>query len=157
MIRAMGKHEELADRRRGYKIMAIVAAVVIGPFLLAWGWDSIQKAQWEANSGSHTVKVEGALWGDDFELADTATLVTSAQYEETSIELHISRTSERSTMTPIVVLEIEHGGGRGRCETPRSWMWSTDAGSTVTLLCNLYLELDDIREVDAVSVDLSRN
>jgi len=148
----MGSTQSVGDRRRGYKIIAMIAAIIIVPGAIAWGWDAIQKAQWEAKSGTQSVRVEGALWGDDYELADTATLVSNAQYEETSIELRVHRTSERSSRTPIVVLEIEDEFFPRSCETPRSWMWSTASGSTVTLLCDMYMPLDYIRQVDAVTV-----
>lgn len=151
----MSGESESQSKRRRYGCIGIAVVVLVLLIGVPWAWSTIQQAQWDANSGTQTVEVKGALWGDGYEIADTATIESWAEHEETAVYLQISRTSDTLSRTPIVALEIENESYPIRCETSRAWMWSTDAGSEVTLLCDLYLNLDRLHKVEAVAVDLS--
>lgn len=134
-------------RRLGCGIIAAVVLVLaVG---VPWGCSAIQQAAWDADSGTHEVTVEGDRQGDGYRISDTATVETWAEHEEMVMHLYVARTDD-DNRTPLLAVEIGEDGNR--CETARSWMWSTNEGSTLGLACLVSYDLDDLREIDSVTL-----
>jgi hypothetical protein len=123
---------------------AIALVLAVG---VPWGCSAIQQAGWDANSGVHEVAVLGNREGDGYRISDTATVETWAEHNEMSVRLYVERTDD-DRRTPLLAVEIGENGNR--CETARSWIWSTNEGSTLDLACMVSYDLEDLREIDSI-------
>lgn len=141
--------EQPKRRGLGCAVWAVAAVVVL--IAIPWAWSSIQEANWAADSGTRAVEVGGALWGDDYEVADAGTIETWAEHSETAIYLDVTRTDSDSRYTPVLTAVLD-GDAEVECRASRGYIWSTETGSQLTLLCDRYVELEDLQNVDLVLV-----
>jgi hypothetical protein len=111
-----------------------------------------QQAEWDAASGSAIVELAGVMSGDSYSLGHLGTAHTSAEHTETTLEVNAARIETRyNSRTPTVIVHFSEVDLT--CGTPRNWMWSTEEGSTLTLLCDRYVLLDDLRNLGTGTVE----
>lgn len=132
----------------GVAVVVIVLIVVISTVA-----SSVQKQQWAAGSGSHAVAVTGTLTGEGWSIASTGKLKTNAQYSETSFLVHVSRVGDGSNNTPTFTAIIgDNNDGDNQRETFRPYIWSTDEGSDIEVICTYYLTLEELKKLHSVEI-----
>jgi len=97
-----------------------------------------------AKNTKSKVVLSGALEGSGYSISPKAILETSTKYKETTMTVRVLRTNDPTQRTPIVTVSLRDG--KLVCETGRSWIWSTDEGSTLTLLCDKYVKAKTVKK-----------
>lgn len=136
-----------ARRRLTYGAVAfVVLALTVG---LPWACSASQEAAWEANSGTQEVEVIGSRVGDGYTVDMTGRVETWDEYKETAVYVHVRRDADSPSRTPLLAAIV---GDNNRCETSRSYIWSTEEGSNLTLMCDWHMSLEEIRALESVIV-----
>lgn len=147
MVRVVPTNPKPRKQRLGRIAVAVaLLALAVGVPL---GCSVAQQAAWDANSGIHEVGVSGDLSGDGYEIGGRASVQTWAEHKEMVVRLSVRR-GEDDNRTPLLAVVIGEDGNR--CETARSWIWSTSEGATLDLMCLWGYDLEDLRAVDSVTL-----
>ena len=106
------------------------------------GWSAhFTDAQNVAESGTQTITLTGEVNGDYYALSETATIITNAEYQESRLEMYASRLQgQKSSNTPVLTVTV----GNLKCESRRGYLWSTSAGSNLSLTCDRFVPLDEL-------------
>jgi hypothetical protein len=84
-------------------------------------------------------------------VSDVGTIETWAEHSETAVYLDVTRTDSDSRHTPVLTVVLD-GDIEAECEASRGYIWSNETGSEVTLLCDRYVEIEDLRSIELVLV-----
>jgi uncharacterized membrane protein len=122
--------------------IALATAVAV---LLTTGASVAPAAAADPKDTKVKVTLSGALAGEGYTIGPKATLTTSRKYEETTMQVRVKRRDDSPTRTPLLTISLRKG--KLICETARSWIWSTDEGSTVTLKCDDYISVTVAKKI----------
>lgn len=100
-------------------------------------------------SGSTPVVLSGQLETAEV-LVSAAQLITSAEFEETTVEVSLTRKPDSYHRSPIVRVEFEGLV----CQTGRSWLWSDEINNTLTLRCDRFISKRELADVGIGDVQM---
>lgn len=100
-------------------------------------------------SGSTPVALSGQLETAEV-LVTAAQLITSAEFEETTVEVSLTRKPDSYLRSPIVRVEFEGLV----CQTGRSWLWSNEIYNTLTLRCDRFISKRELEDAGTGAVQI---
>lgn len=101
-------------------------------------------------SGTVVVPLSGELETEAV-LVTAAELITDAEFEETTVEMSLTRKPDSSIRSPIVRVEFRNLV----CQTARSWLWSHETSNTLTLRCDRFITKQDLEAAGGGSVEIN--
>lgn len=131
-----------------FVLIAIPLAIFVAVGVVSGIVTSSMRADWEARSGSVTVRVDGVLETDGW-LITGADLETNAEYETSSLALSI----ERKAVQGIGNLPINRPGVRATvggvtCER----LHARGTSGTLGIPCDRYFPLDEVGDIGSVTI-----
>lgn len=95
---------------------------------------------------SVTVDLGGAHGGSDYSIASTATIVSSAEYAESWVDVSVTNLGDAGTRSPVMVAHVVVGNRLIRCGNERGHLYYGGHAHEMaeSLLCESYIEPEEL-------------
>jgi hypothetical protein len=122
--------------------------VSVGVVIVGLNVNAAQRADWAARSGGVEVELTGEMQTDEVEVR-FAWLETDAEYETTTLRLHVDRKLGSWSRNPPVVVAFTDM----TCQKTSSRLWASAVRNVMTLHCDAYVSRDALGGVGVGTVD----